>query len=473
MFHKQGRVLSRISTVMLASSLLGGGVLATSAAAAEPAKSGTTAKLLGGMEFQGEVQIEGRQPVQGGVFRLLPSTETNDKNYLRAYCIDFRNETKKDATYQEADWSASSLHDKPKQAAQIKWILLHSFPNLDVAQLKAEAKKSATPVDLEGLDDNEAAAGTQAAIWRLSDGINATPAAEDAKKLTKYLMDSVAGINSGAEPVWTINLDGTAAGKSGALLGPITVKSTAAKVKLGLDEAGKAAGVTITDKDGKVITEAASGDKIYAKAPAGAPAGEAKITAEATTEVSVGRAFLGEKDGVHSQTLILAGTKPVPARASVPVKWAPTGPVPSVTAKIDCAQGAVVVTATNKGDQDFTFTLAGQTVTVPAGGTKDVPVKVAEDTAYDITVTGPNSFKQQFKGVLNCKTDTAASPAPSVSKSSSSSAPTPSASPSGPMLANTGGGGETPVVAGIAGALVIAGIAAVFMLRRRGRHSGA
>ncbi len=463
MFHKQGRALFRIAGVMLASSLMVGGALATGASA-EPSSSGTTAKLLGGLKFRGPIQVNNdKQPISGGVFRLLPSTETDENKHLLAYCIDLRNDTLKDATYREADWSATSLHNKAKEAAQIKWILLHSFPNLTVPQLQAEAKAAPTAADLTGLTDDDAAAGTQAAIWHFSDGVTATPLDEEAKKLTKYLMDSVAGINPGSEPSWTISLDGTAAGKSGALLGPITVKSTAAKVKLRLDDAGKQAGVTITDKDGKVITEAASGQQIFAKTPAGAPAGQAKIIAEATTEVSVGRAFLGEKDGKHSQTLILAGTKPVPASASAPVNWAPTGPIPAVSAKVDCAQGAVVVTAANNGDQDFTFTLSGQTVTVPPGGTKSVPVKVAEDTAYDITVTGPNGFKQQFKGVLNCKTDTASSPTPKA----------PSASPTGPVLANTGGGGQTPLLAGIAGALVLAGAAAVFTLRRRGRHSRA
>ncbi|MER5865296.1 Cys-Gln thioester bond-forming surface protein [Kitasatospora sp. NPDC002040] len=465
MFHKQGRALARIASVMFASSLLVGGALSAGAAAAEPGNSGTTAKLLGGLKFRGEIQINDEKPIQGGVFRLLPSTETDETKHLLAYCIDLRNGTLKDATYREADWSATSLHNKAKEAAQIKWILLHSFPNLTVPQLQAEAKKAPSAPDLAGLDEDEAAAGTQAAIWHFSDGVTATPVAPDAKNLTKYLIDSVAAVEPGAEPSWTISLEGTAAGKSGALLGPITVKSTAAKVKLRLDDAGKQAGLTITDKDGKAVTEAANGEKIYAKTPAGAPAGQAKIIAEATTEVSVGRAFLGEKDSAHSQTLILAGTKPVPASASAPVNWAPAGPIPAVSAKVECAQGAVVVTAANNGDQDFTFTLSGQTVTVPPGGTKSVPVKVAEDTAYDITVTGPNGFKQQFKGVLNCKTDTAASPSPKPSS--------PSASPTGPVLANTGGGGQTPLLAGIAGALVIAGAAAVFTLRRRGRHSRA
>ncbi|BFV56903.1 TQXA domain-containing protein [Kitasatospora sp. CMC57] len=456
MLHKQGRAFARIASVMLASSvLLGSGMmLAGSAGAAGAGATGAKAKLKPGVRFSETISYERdgkKHQVQGGILQL----ETEDEKILDTYCIDLLNPTQPSADYTETGWDSSSLAGKPEEAGKILWILRNSFPQLSIEKLRESSK-------IADLSEDDAAAGTQAAIWHFSDGADAIPDDPQAKQLTDYLRQKAVKLE---EPKPTLSLNPAAvSGKSGDLLGPITVTTNGSAVALALDEAGTKANLSITDKTGKPVKSAKNGDQIYAKSPAGAEPGNASIKASTSAEVSVGRAFTGvNAQGKHSQTLILAGSQPVPVTAAVTMNWAPTGPIPAVSAKVDCVQGAVVVTATNNGDRDFTFTLAGQTVTVPPAGTKSVPVKVAEDTAYDIVVTGPNGFKEEFKGVLNCKTDTAASPTPKA----------PSASPTGPVLANTGGGGQTPLVAGIAGALVIAGAAAVFTLRRRGRHSRA
>ncbi|MFJ9518706.1 Cys-Gln thioester bond-forming surface protein [Kitasatospora sp. NPDC101801] len=441
---------------MLASSmLLGSGMmLAGAASAAGSETTGAKAKLKPGVRFSETISYERdghKYEVQGGILQL----ETEDEKILDTYCIDLLNPTQPSADYTETGWASSSLAGKPEEAGKILWILRNSFPQQSIEKLREATK-------IADLSQDDAAAGTQAAIWHFSDGVDAVPDDPQAKQLTEYLRQKAVKLE---EPKPTLSLSPAAvSGKSGDLLGPITVTTNGASVSLALDEAGTKANLSITDKAGKAVKTAKNGDEIYAKSPAGANPGNATIKAGTSAEVSVGRAFTGvNAQGKHSQTLILAGSQPVPVTASVAVNWAPTGPIPAVSAKVDCVQGAVVVTAANNGDQDFTFTLSGQTVTVPPGGTKSVPVKVAEDTAYDIVVSGPNGFKQEFKGVLNCKTDTASSPTPKA----------PSASPSGPVLANTGGGGQTPLLAGIAGALVIGGAAAVFTLRRRGRHSRA
>jgi len=450
MFHKQGRALSRIATVMLASSMVVGGGLAAAgaAAAASPSATGATGVLVPGVRYSETIKI-GDKTVQGGIIQL----KTDGDKLLDTYCIDLFNGTKPSAVYQETGWESSSLAGKPEQAGKILWILQHSFPKVSAEQLAKDTK-------IEGLSKEDAAAGTQAAIWHFSDGANAVPEDAEARQLTDYLIGHAIKLE---EPKPTLTLNPAAvSGKSGALLGPITVTTNGSSVALALDETGTKAGLAITDKTGKAVKSAKSGDQIYAKAPAGANPGSATIKATTSAEVSIGRAFTGvNSEGKHSQTLILAGSEPVPATAGVTVNWAPTGPIPAVTAKVDCVQGAVVVTATNNGDQDYTFTLAGKSVTVKPGATQSVPVKVGEDQPYDITVTGPNGFKQEFKGVLNCKTD------------STTTTPTPTTpgTTTGGGLATTGGGSETPVLAGIAGALVIAGGAAVFALRRRGRHS--
>ncbi|MFJ8046303.1 Cys-Gln thioester bond-forming surface protein [Kitasatospora sp. NPDC096147] len=464
---------------MLATSMLvGGGLAAAGTAAADGA--GTKAVLQPGVRHSGGVEYTdakgNHHQLQGGILDL----KTADGKKLQTYCIDLLNPTKPNAEYTEAGWGSTSLANKPNEAGKILWILKNSFPQVGPKDLSKAS-------GIEGLTEDDAAVATQAAIWRLSDGLNTTPMNNSrAVQLTEYLSQKAVKLD---EPKPTLSLSPSAvSGKVNDLLGPITVTSNGAVVDLSVDEAGAKAGMTVTDKDGKEIKTAKGGDQIYAKLAPGAKPGTAGIKASTAASVSVGRAFLGNLDGVHSQTLILAGSEPAKATAEVAVTWAPTGPIPAASAAIDCVQGAVVVTIVNNGDQDFSYTLAGQTGSVPPGGSKTVPVKVAEDTAYDLTVKGSGGFEKKFTGVLNCKTDTAVTPSPKPSVSTSatpspsatpSTSPsvtkpaTPSATPTGPVLANTGGGGQTPLLAGIAGALVIAGGAAVYTLRRRGRHSRA
>ncbi|MFJ2922093.1 phospholipase domain-containing protein [Streptomyces sp. NPDC087307] len=42
--------------------------------------------------------------------------------------------------------------------------------------------------------------------------------------------------------------------------------------------------------------------------------------------------------------------------------------------------------------------------TVASGETRTATVPVAEDAAYDVTVTGPNGFEKTFRGVLHGRT---------------------------------------------------------------------
>jgi LPXTG-motif cell wall-anchored protein len=168
---------------------------------------------------------------------------------------------------------------------------------------------------------------------------------------------------------------------------------------------------------------------------------------------------------------ILAGSSDSTVSATASGTWAKKGAIPAVTAEVDCAKSGVDVTATNEGDEDFTFTLAGKEHTVAPGKSETVTVPVAEDQSYKITISGPNGFEKTFEGVLDCKT------AGSGSSGGGSSA-TPSSAPSAASvggsststtgdLAETGSSSATPVIAGAAIALVVIGGGAVFLLRKK------
>ncbi|MFF8377116.1 LAETG motif-containing sortase-dependent surface protein [Streptomyces sp. NPDC015661] len=468
MFSVRGRGVARLAATILVSGLVATGAIATAGPAladdGAPGTGGVTAKFGGMTDDAGAVEITEKDgekwPVNGGLFKM----EVEGGGTLFTYCIDLRTAAQRDFDYKEVGWDESSLHNNAN-AGKILWILEHAYP-----KLSAETLGGTVGVDLS---KQEAAAGTQAAIWTLSDNVVATPKDEDAEKLKEYLLEKAVELN---EPTASLSLSpATVAGKAGEKLGPITV-TTNATAKLAAAP-GAPAGVQIVDEAGKPVTEAKNGDKVYFDVPAGTADGTAELTAEATTKVSLGRAFVSI-DG-PSQTLILAGSSDSTVTAKASATWAKKGAVPSVSVAKDCAKGGLEVIASNKGDEAWTFDLKGTSYTVAAGETKTIAVPLAEDEAYKFTITGPNGFEETFEGVLDCKT---ATPGPKPSETPST---TPSATPSTPSttggttgdttgtttgggdLAETGGSSATPMIAGIAAALVVIGGGAVFFLRKK------
>lgn len=480
MFSVRGRGAARLAAATLVSGLVAVGTIATAGPALAddpaPGTGGVTAKLGGMTSDAGAVEITEKNgdkwPVQGGLFKM----EVGGGGTLFTYCIDLRTPAKHDFDYKEVGWGESSLHNN-ENAGKILWILENAYPKFSAEDLGGKVG-----VDLS---KQEAAAGTQAAIWTLSDDVTATPKDEDAKKLTEYLLDKAVKLE---EPKASLTLSpSSVAGKAGERLGPITVSTNSEIAKIAA-AAGAPAGVQVVDKDGKPVAEAKNGDQVFFDVPAGTADGSAELTAEATTKVPLGRAFVSI-DG-PSQTLILAGSSDSTVTAKASATWAKTGAVPAVTVAKDCAKGGLEIIASNEGDEDWTFDLKGTSYTIAAGETKTVTVPIAEDEAYKFTITGPNGFEETFEGVLDCKT---ATPGPQPSETPTtepsetpSTEPTPSTSPStstgttgdttggttgtttgGGDLAETGSSNATPMIAGIAAALVVVGGGAVFFLRKK------
>ncbi|MBY8882923.1 LAETG motif-containing sortase-dependent surface protein, partial [Actinacidiphila acidipaludis] len=169
-----------------------------------------------------------------------------------------------------------------------------------------------------------------------------------------------------------------------------------------------------------------------------------------------------------SQSQILAGSDSTTVTAAAALSWAKKGPIPALSAQVVCSKHGVEVTASNQGDEDFTFQLEGRSYTIAAGKSQTITVPVAEDQKYKIDITLPNGKVKTFEGVLDCQT--ASSPAPSTP------APAPSQSPNGSTgknLAETGSSSATPVIAGVAIALVVLGGGAVFFVRRKKNSTSA
>ncbi|WP_406860965.1 Cys-Gln thioester bond-forming surface protein [Streptomyces sp. HUAS MG47] len=457
MFSVRRRGVARLAAATVVSGLVAAGAIAVAgpAAADEGAQnSGGASATLGKLAIHDTVTIEetdGKKwSAEAGLFEMA----VTPGGAIQTYCIDLRTPARKGTEYKEVGWDQSSLHNNA-DAGKIRWILQNSFPQVN--DLTALAKK----VGASKLTEDTAAAGTQAAIWHFSDKVEATPKDADAQKLTEYLEKEAKNLE---EPGASLTLDPpSVAGNPGSKLGPITVKTNAAKAALSLAP-GAPAGVKIVDKDGKVLDSAADGTKIFFDVPAGTADGSTTLNVQADTTVPIGRAFVSE---TKSQTLILAGTSTSTVTAKATATWAKKGAIPALSAEKNCAKGGVDITASNEGDEDFTFELKGQKVTIKPGKSETVTIPVAEDQAYEFTITGPNGFEKTFKGVLDCKTATPGTPTEQPS-------PQPSAATAGGGtgggdgdLAETGSSNATPMIAGIAAALVLVGGGAVFFLRKK------
>ncbi|MEZ3183026.1 Cys-Gln thioester bond-forming surface protein [Streptomyces pimonensis] len=403
--------------------------------------------------------------ITAGLFEM--SVEGSGR--LQSYCIDIHNPTQSKAKYLETPWAQTSLGAN-ENAGRILWILQNSYPQVD--DLTTLAQKSGA----EGLTAKTAAAGTQVAIWRFSDGAKVEARDAQAEKLADWLEAQAQNLQ---EPRTSLTLEPNAvSGKAGGKLGPVTVRTDAGQVSVAASADAAGAGVKVTDKSGQAVTSAGDGAELYFDVPEGTADGSASLTVRATTEIPVGRAFASPS---KSQTQILAGSSESTVTADATANWATKGAIPSVTAEKNCAEGGVDVTASNEGDAPFTFELAGAEHTVEPGGSKTVTVPVDEDAAYDLTVEGPNGFSERFQGVLDCKTQGTPAPGtgtPGTDEDAPSSAPSPAGGSSEDTtggegdLANTGSSSATPVIAGIAVALVAAGGAAMFFLRRKKAATG-
>ncbi|WP_275558377.1 Cys-Gln thioester bond-forming surface protein [Streptomyces sp. 5-6(2022)] len=464
MISVRRRGAARLAAAVLASGLVAAGAIVTAGTAAAddapPSQGGATATLGGLKTFdKAIIHDNGKdQQVGAGLFEM----SVDNGGSIQTYCIDLHNPTQSKAKYEEKSWSETSLANNPN-AGKINWVLQNSYPQVN--DLGALAKTAGTGP----LTEKTAAAGTQVAIWRFSDNAKVDAADPEAEKLADYLEKNAQNLQ---EPKASLSLDPPAvSGKAGERLGPVKVHTNADSVTLtpGTESAGS--GVKLVDKSGKTLTSASDGGEVYFDVPEGASDGSATLTAQAATKVPVGRAFAS---ATKSQTQILAGSSESTVSATATANWAKKGAVPAVSAEKDCAKGGVDITATNKGDEAFTFELLGQKYTVEAGQSKTVTAPVKEDQSYKFTIAGPNGFEKTFSGVLDCKTSSSggSSDTPSSQPSPASAGGSAGGDTSGGDLAETGSSSNTPMIAGIAVALVVVGGGAIFFVRKKKAPAG-
>ncbi|MGW0915845.1 Cys-Gln thioester bond-forming surface protein [Streptomyces sp. NPDC002784] len=458
----RGRGAARLAAATLVSGLLATGALVTGGGQA--AADGTTrgqggaTATIGGLKTYGTAVIHGDagdQEISAGLFEM----SVDGGGTLQTYCVDLHNPTQKDAKYHETPWSGTSLGAN-ENAGKIRWILQNSYPQVN--DLAALAKKAGVR---GGLTEQDAAAGTQVAVWRYSDGADVEAVDPQAEKLADHLEKSARDV---AEPAASLTLDPPAlSGRPGERLGPVTVRTGARTVMVTPPADAAMSGVRIVDKTGKPVTSTADGGQIYVDVPEDATAGTAELTVQASTTVPVGRAFASES---RSQTQILAGSSESTVSATATATWAERGAVPALSATKNCAKGGVDITAANEGDASFSFELMGTEYTIGAGESRTVTIPLQEDQAYDFTIEGPGGFAQRFTGVLDCMTQAAEAAQADNTSTQTLTEPSPATVGGTSLdtnLAATGSSNATPVIAGVAIGLVVIGGAALLIVRRR------
>jgi TQXA domain-containing protein/LPXTG-motif cell wall-anchored protein len=442
-----------MSAAILVAGLSVGGSLATAGLAAADGPNsagGTLATLKPGLSHSGAATIDGKK-VSAGLFTM----DVQGGGTLQSYCIDAHTPTRTNAQYQEVSWAESSLHAN-QDAGKIHWILKNSFPQ--VADVAALAKAAGISGEFT---KNDAAVGTQVAIWRFSDHVKAEAKDTEAEQLADYLEKNAQSLQ---EPGVSLSLSSNAvAGKAGDKLGPVTVDTNAGTA--GVKVSG--AGVKVVDASGNAVTSVSDGTELYVDVPEGTAAGTAQVSVEGSVQLSVGRAFTGV--GVKTQTQILAGSSENKVASSFTASWddkQTVGAVLAAEAVKNCAKGGVDVKVTNTGDEAGEVSIGGEKHTVEAGKDVTVTVPVKEDAEYSISVTGPNGLDQTFTGVLDCQT--AAEPGPAPAEQSAAPSPAGDQGDSADSnLAETGSNSATPVIAGVAVALVVVGGVTMLVLRKR------
>ncbi|WP_443065437.1 TQXA domain-containing protein [Streptomyces sp. NBC_00536] len=286
----------------------------TAAAAAEADGVGSrppegASAVLDGLKTYGQAVLR----TQDGAVQQIPAglyeMRVDGGGMLQTYGVGLAGFAQPEAHYTETAWSRSPLGGHG-DAGRIRWVLEHSYPQLnDLAGLAKAA--GAGPLTAES-----AAAGTQVAIWRLADGAQVEAADPEAEKLADYLQ-RVAG--QLPEPPASLGLDpGEVSGPVGSRIGPVTVRTGAQSVTVTPDTAALAMGVRVVDADGQPVTTAGNGSKLFFEVPAGTPDGVASVMVQGAMRVPVGRVFTS---GEQARALIVAGSSESSASAVATAVW--------------------------------------------------------------------------------------------------------------------------------------------------------
>lgn len=325
-------IIRRTASIATITALLAGGIAGT----AQAAETGTTTKATGAtfidlgadsMKLSTYNPITGKRDIApAGLMGL----RTADGSIVSVYCIeeDVHVSTSVNAKggYIPADWATyqSEASGWNANRDQIAWILANSYPQKPAMDIVTDAQAP----NLGRTAGSVAAAGTQAAIWHLTDGLEyAWTGQSDAKAVYEYLLKGAATAGPDAAPA-VVGFDTSAMTQKGSIVGPITLKNaTSATLNTTVPS-----GYALTDASGKaVIGTIAAGQELYLSVPAGTDAGSLSLSfAATTTSLAQGSVWTNAWTGVNTQSLITAKNESaISISVSADFTWKPVTPEPT------------------------------------------------------------------------------------------------------------------------------------------------
>ena len=382
---------SRLSASRIGAAVLGASIALM--ASALPASAEVHVKPKGEWDQGGaDVFLEGKGDKLDTSLIGLQIDNTQTK--VQSYCVELPTPLKGGHGLKEVAWDK---HPNPttkfkENADKISWILQHTYPLIKAEALGKEVGKD--------VSEEEAIGATQAAIWHYSDGANLDKGKvknADVVAVYDYLTGSKnEGIKEQPTPTLAIEpADRT--GKTGDLIGPFTVTTTAGEVVL---KADLPAGVTLADKDGNTLSSPKEGTlavkdagvktkEFFVKVPEGTPDGKASFSVEANAELTQGRLFVSSNDNLQTQSLIVAFPAKVDLKATGTASWA-KGEAPSTPPS----------TTTEETPPSTTESAPSSTEATPTTTTQPVPAGGSSGETGGLASTGASIFVPLVIGIV-------------------------------------------------------------------------
>ncbi|MFD3686562.1 thioester domain-containing protein [Nocardiopsis sp. NPDC058631] len=271
-----------------------------------------------------------RDPVEGASLVLADGHEADtalfslrvaDQASVRAYAAQADEEVRPRTAYVESAWSDNPGWTGAGQGAdpadRANWIVSHSYPTVDLPLLTRVT-------GLVQLDERQAIAGTQAALWHVLDGAEPDPLANDLAVVALYeflVAGSEAATGNATTRSVEVSPSHVEAVAPDAPLGPLTVNSA------GPDPAQVsvrgAPASWLVDGDGDQVTQASDGDELFLDVDPSVPAGVVTLhVLGLDVPLPEGRLFTG-RDGVRTQPLVTAEEVAATSSTTATITWHP------------------------------------------------------------------------------------------------------------------------------------------------------
>ncbi|MBE3002007.1 Cys-Gln thioester bond-forming surface protein [Nocardiopsis sp. HNM0947] len=246
---------------------------------------------------------------------------------VHAYAASTDHEVQGNSAYVESGWdgvegwSGTSQETDPSDRAN--WIVSNSYPNVPLAELAREA-------DLPHLDEAEAVAATQSALWRVLDGVELSLEANepDVIDVHDHLVERSTDTEVG-EPAASVDVDPPHLELSSPEepLGPLELSSTGdGPLAVSLRGAPES---WLVDSDGEQIDSARDGDQVYLDVDPDVSSGVATLHVRGDgVPLPEGQLFTG-RDGVSTAPLITAEPGTATSTATATLTWYPDEDSPS------------------------------------------------------------------------------------------------------------------------------------------------